>query len=352
MNTVNRFFAVPSCGMTTRRLTQWLSFALLSTGLCTSAFASTEQQCPANNFADFVKVFSSDSTVQKAFTASSVKTTHVVAENNIPKVVVRSVKHLPADEFSMLSAENAAASNLAIEIPFLNRVVVRDHQGVFLKIFVFKHSDCWVLNSVEDWTLEAVMDDVARTDQPTPGERELKKGVMFDRLVNKASGESGVSLYAAALDSYVDGARKGSAQAAMAAAGISLSGQAPRLPHEQILELMNQAFQSNPDDGVALSLFYCDEGEYGDDKVCIDPQKSMATLESAALRGSTHALLRLGEVYETGTVVAADLPRAIACYREASKTELKWSPAAVERLLARGVVMDSSIECIGAGGTQ
>ncbi|WP_146041220.1 SEL1-like repeat protein [Pseudomonas sp. MPR-ANC1] len=349
---MNRFFAVPSCGMTTRRLTQWLSFALLSTGLCTSAFASTEQQCPANNFADFVKVFSSDSTVQKTFTASSVKTTHVVAENNIPMVVVRSVKHLPADEFSMLSAENAAASNLAIEIPFLNRVVVRDQQGAFLKIFVFKHSDCWVLNSVEDWTLEAVMDDVARTDQPAPGERELKKGVMFDRLVNKASGESGVSLYAAALDSYVDGARKGSAQAAIAAAGISLSGQAPRLPNEQILELMNQAFQSNPDDGVALSLFYCDEGEYGDDKACIDPQKSMATLESAALRGSTHALLRLGEVYETGTVVAADLPRAIACYREASKTELKWSPAAVERLLARGVVMDSSIECIGAGGTQ
>lgn len=349
---MKRFFAVPSYGMATSRLTQWLSTALLSTGLCTSAFASTEQQCPANNFADFVKVFSSDSTVQKAFTASSVKTTHVVAENNIPKVVVRSVKHLPADEFSMLSAENAAGSNLAIEIPFLNRVVVRDQQGAFLKIFVFKHSDCWVLNSVEDWTLEAVMDDVARTDQPAPGERELKKGVMFDRLVNKVSGESGVSLYAAALDSYVDGARKGSAQAAIAAAGISLSGQAPRLPNEQILKLMNQGFQSNPDDGVFLSLFYCDEGEYGDDKACIDPQKSMATLESAALRGSTQALLRLGEVYETGTVVAADLPRAIACYREASKTELKWSPAAVERLLARGVIADSSIQCIGAGHTQ
>jgi TPR repeat protein len=115
---------------------------------------------------------------------------------------------------------------------------------------------------------------------------------------------------------------------------------------------MNQAFQSNPDNGVFLSLFYCDEGEYDDHKACIDPQKSMATLESAALRGSSHALLRLGDVYEAGTVVAADLPRAMACYREASKTELKSGPAAVERLSARGVVMDNSIECIGAGGTQ
>ncbi len=338
--------------MTTHRLNQWLSIALLGIGLCTSAFASTGQQCPANNFADFVKIFSSDSAVQKAFTESPIKATHVVAEGNIPKVVVRSVKHLPADELSVLSAESAAASNLAIGITFPNRVVVRDQQGAFLKIFVFKHSDCWVLNSVEDWTLEAVMDDVARTDRPSPGERELKKGVMFDRLVNKASGESGVSLYAAALDSYVDGARKGSAQAAVAAAGISLSGQAPRLPNEQILELMNQAFQSNPDDGVFLSLFYCDEGEYGDHKACIDPQKSMATLENAAQRGSTHALLRLGDVYETGTVVAADLPRAMACYREANKTENKSGPAAVERLLARGVIADSSIVCIGAGHTQ
>ncbi|KAE9639699.1 hypothetical protein EJA70_27690 [Pseudomonas sp. PB103] len=77
--------------MATSRLTQWLSTALLSTGLCASAFASTEQQCPANNFADFVKVFSSNSTVQKAFIASLVKTTHVVAENNIPKVAVRRI---------------------------------------------------------------------------------------------------------------------------------------------------------------------------------------------------------------------------------------------------------------------
>jgi TPR repeat protein len=168
-------------------------------------------------------------------------------------------------------------------------------------------------------------------------------------LVNKASPESGIYLYAAALDSYLDGARKGSAQAAFAAAGISLSGQAPRLENSRILALLIQASEQVPDAGLTLADFYCDEGEYDENHGCINPRESIATLERAARLGSTNALIRLGEVYEAGALVAADLPRAMACYRNIQKTDPKTATALVERLAARGVVSDNSIQCFEAG---
>lgn len=333
------------------RQLKWVSIALLTLGVCSGAFASSSSdlQCPSDNFAGFVKVFSSEPEVQKSFTTSPVQELQVTADGEKPKVVERSLKTLDPAGLKVLVPENAAESKLTIQIKLPNKLIVRDQAGEFLKIFIFKHGDCWSLHRVEDWSLEAVMDAVARTEKLSPGERELKKGAMFDRLVNLASPESGVYLYAAALDSYLAGAQQGSAQAAYAAAGISLSGQAPRLENAKILDLLITAFNSIPDAGLTLADFYCDEGEYDDRRVCINPQKSIATLENAARRGSTNALLLLGEVYEVGNVVPVDLPRAMACYQEAKKSGLESGTRAVDRLAVQGVVADSSIQCLKAG---
>ena len=333
------------------RQMKWFSIALLTLGMSSGVFASSSStaQCPSSNFADFVKIFSSDLETQKAFIASPVKHIHVIADGKIPKVIERSLSAIAGDELKVLLSENAAKSGLTIETQVPGRVVVRDEAGHFLKIFVFKHSDCWALSRVEDWAIDAVMEEITQSEKLTPGELELKKGVIFDRLVNKASPESGIYLYAAALDSYLDGARKGSAQAAFAAAGISLSGQAPRLENSRILALLIQASEQVPDAGLTLADFYCDEGEYDENHGCINPKESIATLERAARLGSTNALIRLGEVYEAGDLVAADLPRAMACYRNIQKTDPKTANALVERLAARGVVSDNSIQCFEAG---
>lgn len=340
--------------MTTNRYVRqmkWFSIVLLCWGMTSGAFASSSStaQCPSGNFADFVKVFASEPATQKAFIASPVKHVHVIADGKIPKVVERSLGSISADELKVLLPENAAKLDLTIETKVPDRVVVRDEAGHFLKIFVFKHSDCWALSRVEDWAIDAVMEEITQSEKLTPGELELKKGVIFDRLVNKASPESGIYLYAAALDSYLDGARKGSAQAAFAAAGISLSGQAPRLENSRILALLIQASEQVPDAGLTLADFYCDEGEYDENHGCINPRESIATLERAARLGSTNALIRLGEVYEAGALVAADLPRAMACYRNIQKTDPKTATALVERLAARGAVSDNSIQCFEAG---
>lgn len=340
--------------MTTKkyvRQMKWFFIALLSLGMSSGVFASSSStaKCPSDSFAEFVKAFSSEREIQKAFVVSPVKHVHVTTDGKIPRVVERSLSAIAADELKVLLPENAASLDLKIEIELPNRVIVRDEAGHFLKIFVFKHSDCWALNRVEDWAIDAVMEEITQSEKLTPGELELKKGVIFDRLVNKASPESGIYLYAAVLDSYLDGARKGSAQAAVSAAGISLSGQAPRLENSKILDLFIQASTSIPDAGLALSRFYCDEGDYDYERPCINPEKSIATLESSAQRGSTKALLRLGEVYETGTVVPSDRPRALACYQEAQKKEPESSKPSVERLATEGVVTNHSIQCIKAG---
>ncbi|SDT62618.1 hypothetical protein SAMN05216579_5022 [Pseudomonas granadensis] len=340
--------------MTTNRYVRqmkWFSIVLLCWGMTSGAFASSSStaQCPSSNFAEFVKVFASEPQIQKAFIATPVKHVHVIADGKIPKVVERSLGSISVDELKVLLPGNAAKLGLTVETKVPDRVVVRDEAGHFLKIFVFKHGDCWVLNRVEDWAIDAVMEEITQSERLTPGELELKKGVIFDRLVNKASPESGIYLYAAALDSYLDGARKGSAQAAFAAAGISLSGQAPRLENSRILALLIQASEQVPDAGLTLADFYCDEGEYDENHGCINPKESIATLERAARLGSTNALIRLGEVYEAGDLVAADLPRAMACYRNIQKTDPKTANALVERLAARGVVSDNSIQCFEAG---
>ncbi|MFC6692711.1 hypothetical protein ACFQD2_19330 [Pseudomonas lini] len=112
---------------------------------------------------------------------------------------------------------------------------------------------------------------------------------------------------------------------------------------------MIAASKSIPDAGVTLANFYCDEGEYDDKQVCINPQLSMAALESAASRGSVDALSQLGEVYEVGTVAPADLPRAMACYQEVQKKDPESGTRGVDHLAAQGVVADNSIQCLKAG---
>lgn len=78
----------------------------------------------------------------------------------------------------------------------------------------------------------------------------------------------------------------------------------------------------------------------------------MDTLENAASRGSVAALSQLGEVYEAGTVVPADLPRAMACYREVQKTDPESGTRGVDHLAAQGVVADNSIQCLKAGSIR
>lgn len=312
---------------------------LLAFGLSSDALA---MQCPSESFADFAKAFSAKPDIRHAFTASPVQKLKVAVDGNRPRVMHQNLPVLDAGELNVLSTK----SGLALQVMLPNKLIARDPAGTILKIFTFKRSDCWVLSGVEDWSLEEVLDAQAQTIELPPKERALRRGAMFDDLGNQAHSDSSAQLYEAALNSYLDGAQKGSAQAAFAAASISLSGQAPELATSEIFELLIIASKEVPDAGIALAEFYCDEGKYDQSRFCINPGKSLDALEGAARLGSADALVKLGDSYETGRLVAKNLPRAMACYLKAVNSDHESGRRGVTRLYTQGVVANNSILCL------
>lgn len=317
----------------------WL--VLLALGMGSDAFAA---QCPSHDFAGFVKEFSVKPEVQQAFTASPVIEQTVVATGSTPRVVQKQLKVLDAQSLAVLSPDHIEKSKLGINVQLPNQVFVRDQKGEVLKIFTFKHADCWTLDRIEDWSLAKVMD--TRDVKSNAGARALKRGALYNQLGIVTESSSSAQLYVSALDSYLDGAEQGSAEAAFAAAGISLSGQAPRLANAKILDLLVTASKSVPDAGLALADFYCDEGNYEETRACINPEKSLSAIVESARLGSTAALIQLGSAYETGVIVPSDLPRALACYKEAEKKHHEAGPRGVERLTTQGIVANNSIYCL------
>jgi hypothetical protein len=323
----------------TARLLGLKGLIFLACGLSPETYAA---QCPSNDFAEFVKAFSATPEVRKAFTASPVLKLEVAVDGNKPKVIQKKMKALGADELNVLST----TSGLVLQVKLPNRLVARDQAGEVLKLLIFQHSDCWVLNRVEDWSLETVLDAQTQMTASSPEERALSRGSMFNDLGIQAHSDSSAQLYETALASYLDGAQNGSAEAAFAAASISLSGQAPQLPTPKIFDLLITASKTVPGAGVALAEFYCDEGENVGSHSCMNPQKSLAALEGAARQGSVDALIQLGESYETGKLGAKDLPRAMACYLNAGKKKREIGTQGVARLKTQGIAANNLIHCL------
>ncbi|MDI2141225.1 MULTISPECIES: tetratricopeptide repeat protein [unclassified Pseudomonas] len=321
---------------------------LLAFGFCSDAFAaqSSTLQCPSDNFADFVKEFSSNSDVQQAFIASPVIEQTVVATDSKPRVVERKSRVLDLQSLVMLAPDNTAKSGLSMQVQLPNNVIVRDSSGEVLKIFTFKHNDCWVLTRAEDWSLESALDAQYPKLKASPAERALKRGVMYNQLAIDTESSSSSQLYISALNSYLHGADQGSPEAAFAAAGISLSGQAPRLENAKILQLLESAAKSVPEAGIALAEFYCDEGNYEETRACVSPEKSLSALVTSAQLGSPDALIQLGGAYETGAIIPSDLVRAMACYQEADKKGNEAGARGVERLRTQGIAANNSIHCL------
>lgn len=321
---------------------------LLAFGFCSDAFAaqSSTVQCPSDNFADFVKEFSSKPEVQQAFIASPVIEQKVVSTESKPRVVERKSRLLDLQSLVMLAPDNIAKSGLSMQVQLPSNVIVRDSNGEVLKIFTFKHNDCWVLTRAEDWSLEAVLDAQYPNLKASPGERALKRGAMYNQLGIDTDSSSSSQLYISALNSYLHGVDQGSAEAAFAAAGISLSGQAPRLENVKILKLLESAAKSVPEAGIALADFYCDEGNYEEKRACVNPEKSLGALVSSARLGSPSALIQLGGAYEAGAIIPSDLARAMACYQEADKKGNEAGARGVERLSTQGITANNSIHCL------
>lgn len=315
-----------------------LATAFFTTGLMNDARATS---CPAEHFDDFTKSFIQSTKTRQAYIQKPLTLQRVVVQGDQASVTSNKAPD-PTREVEQVFARQKS-NELNVEVNSPDRITLRDNKGESLIILLFERTNCWELKKIEDWSLGQQLPTDNTND---PAAVAVKRGNLYDRLAVETPSNSLVALYASALDSYLYGANLGSAKAAYLAAGISLSGQAPRLHNTLIQSLLETASHSDPDAALTLASFYCDEGEYGDPRPCLNPEKSMEALRGSARLGSSAALVELGSAYAAGEIIERDAQRALACYQEAKVMGVHGLQPSIEALRAAGVEPNNTIHCL------
>lgn len=323
-----------------------LLFCTLS-GQASAAQAEAEAICGTGDFRTFFQQFAANPVLQQASIATPL-TLQTLSDDPPFKIKLEKLSEEQRPAALVPPPKQWAELGLIPEWLSPSTLVLRGHQGEYLRTFVFKRQSCWVLKRVEDWTLGGPQ-LITNTSPQANAQHCLKRAKAYEHLGNTEQTPSTQALFAAALDSYLCAAEAGSLEASYAAATLSLSGQAPRLQNTRIQTLLEKAAKKRPEAALALSDFYCNEGDYKSERPCANPQQAAQALIAAARMGSADALNQLGYAYEAGILVAQNPSRALACYTSAAGKDSARADKNVKRLATKGVPSDEQIECIQAG---
>lgn len=313
--------------------------ALAQVFLMLSLVAPTESaqapSCPSENFETIAKAYVTRPKVHKFLTRLPLPVRLVVQDKGKLSV------HESSSNNPRGLIDTALTSPVVVTQP-LHSVLLHDHDGETLHILVFEHKGCWYLNRQEDWSLGAKGGELGTS----MGERAYKRGNRYKALALREDSNKKVALFEAALTSYQQGAREGSAHAAYAAAVLSLSGEAPRLENPRIQSLLESAAPTIPEAGLALANFYCDQGDYDTQSPCANPLASLNALLVSARQGLPDALAELGGAYAAGNIVPQDLKRALSCYRQAGAKGVEGLEPSIQQLRNQGVTADDTVQCL------
>lgn len=324
------------------RLTQQMASAtlIMTIGVAGIILSSSASACTFENFNDFAQAFQSQSGVRQQHINKTLMTQQVLMLGSEANTITNEIEQPGATVEEIFKLQKSAALSVASNAP--DRMILRDNNGEKLFILLFDAENCWKLNRIENWSLGK---EQASTGAAQLAHAATQRGDIYSRLANETPSDSSIALYASALDSYLYAAKLGSTKAAYLAAGISLSGQAPRLDNQQIQSLLETASQSDPDAGLTLANFYCDEGEYGESRPCANPEKSLEALRRSARLGSPVALIELGSTYASGSITERNPQRALACYEEAQRKGADGLQRSIDDLKASGVDTSNTVHC-------
>lgn len=321
--------------------------ALLCALVGQASAMQAETTCGTGDFRAFFQQFAASQVLQQASIATPL-TLQTLSEGPPLRIKLDKLSEAQRPLGLVPHPEKWAELGLIPEWLPPSTVVLRGHQGEYLRTFVFKRQSCWVLKRVEDWTLGGPR-LITNTSPQANAQHCLKRAKAYERLGSTEQTPSTQALFAAALDSYLCAAEAGSLEASYSAATLSLSGQAPRLQNTRIQALLEIAAKQRPEAALALSDFYCNEGDYSSERPCANPQQAAQALIAAASMGSAEALNQLGYAYEAGSLVEQDSSRALACYTSAAGKGMARADKNVKRLETTGVPSNERIECIQAG---
>ena len=280
-------------------------------------------ECPSQDFSQFLPAFSAHAETQQRLTA----------------ITVKSLVLKPAGEGGNLEPQTAEVNSSTLAFPLMAPVATDRTEGVEveavddshvsvvdkragnsnIRVFNFSRQTCWVLEGVEDWSINEKDLVAASTSTLSIAENFCyQRGRTYGRLGGLDKYPLTAELFEAALENYVCAAASGDPQASLSAASLSLSGMASQLETDKVEALFKAAATTLASGASALSTFYCYGNDTDPEGPCQHPEEAERELIRAASMGSPDAQNKLGDTFETGRLVTKDASRAMDCYRLAA----------------------------------
>ena len=285
-----------------------------------SAYAD---ECPSEDFSQFLQAFSANAETQQRLTAMTVKSLVLKPEGEGRTFEPQTTEINSSTLAFPLMAPLATDKTDGVEVETIDdihvNVVDKRAGNSNIKIFNFSRQACWVLEGVENWSINDK--DLVEATTPTLSTAEnfcYQRARTYGRLGGLDKYSLTGELFEAALENYLCAAASGDPQASLSAASLSLSGMASQLETEKVEALFKAAATTLAGGASALSTFYCYGNDTDPEGPCQHPEEAERELIRAASMGSSDAQNKLGDTFETGRLVTKDASRALDCYRLAA----------------------------------
>lgn len=285
-----------------------------------SAYAD---ECPSEDFSQFLPAFSTNAETQQRLTAMTIKSLVLKPEGEGGTLEPQTTEINSSTLAFPLMAPLATDKTDGVEVETIDdshvNVVDKRAGNSNIKIFNFSRQACWVLEGVENWSINDK--DLVEAITPTLSTAEnfcYQRARTYGRLGGLDKYSLTGELFEAALENYLCAAASGDPQASLSAASLSLSGMASQLETEKVEALFKAAATTLASGASALSTFYCYGNDTDPEGPCQHPEEAERELIRAASMGSSDAQNKLGDTFETGRLVTKDASRALDCYRLAA----------------------------------
>ncbi|WP_178085251.1 MULTISPECIES: tetratricopeptide repeat protein [unclassified Pseudomonas] len=285
-----------------------------------SAYAD---ECPSEDFSQFLPAFSTNAETQQRLTAMTIKSLVLKPEGEGGTLQPQTTEISSSTLAFPLMAPLATDKTDGVEVETIDdshvNVVDKRAGNSNIKIFNFSRQACWVLEGVENWSINDK--DLVEATTPTLSTAEnfcYQRARSYGRLGGLDKYSLTGELFEAALENYLCAAASGDPQASLSAASLSLSGMASQLETEKVEALFKAAATTLASGASALSTFYCYGNDTDPEGPCQHPEEAERELIRAASMGSSDAQNKLGDTFETGRLVTKDASRALDCYRLAA----------------------------------
>ncbi|MDO7930429.1 sel1 repeat family protein [Pseudomonas lijiangensis] len=321
-----------------------------ASGLSLFSGSAYANDCPSGDFTRFLSAFSATPDAQQRFTAMTVKTLVLKPAAQSDQFEPLATGVTKADLAFPLMAPLASDNTEGVKIQKVDdshiTVVDKRAGNSNIKVFNFSRQACWVLEGLEDWSINEKY--LSASSKPEMGRAEsycFQRGEVYAGLGGLGQYRLSREFFEAALENYICAAASGDPQASLEAASLSLSGMAPQLETPKVEALLKAAATTLADGASGLSTFYCYGNTIAGEGACQNPELAEKELIRAASMGSVDAINYLGYTFERGELTTKDVPRAMACYRLAADKGNQTAAMNVERLKTQVADMTAARNC-------